>query len=256
MENYEKRSASNILVAYILVISLSAFTLGYLEVNKELGVLFVMMLFASSALFFNVSEIIRNKDASRYTKPKFVYDMRLLLKTLGGSTLLFFCSLFLFWGQTDKPIEALNGIKLGKVYTIDMLKAQHKNAYAVTSSSADYSFLIEDEYQPTMKTRIYVDIAGRVTKVSIKYSDIREADISELENELLELAIEQYGGKPSYRNADLFDGKNELSVKHDGNNVFLTIAQINNQGGKRYNDALRETSSIKLRAMNALKPTA
>lgn len=161
---------------------------------------------------------------------------------------IFTLVIFTQFGKTEKPIEQLNGFSLGQTYTLEMAKQTYPDAY--TLDNHDAGFVVSDKQRPQMLTYVYTDDDNNVFKVMSVYGPIEHTSASALKDELRDIALEEYGGQPSWRKADFFDGKNTLTVDAYMDSVVVSIEALADESTLVSPSGLaeQERESVKARA--------
>lgn len=156
------------------------------------------------------------------------------------------------YGETEKPIEHLNGIYLGAVYTPSDLAREGITVYE-PSVFDQFAFHLVDNEDPSAHTYVYTNDTGNVEEVKLVYKEVKAAGLRDLQLKIEAILLDTYGGKPTIRHGFLYDGTNLLSTWIDSSNkavgITLKVAENNH-----HDDGLaqRETLSVELRTMDAI----
>lgn len=181
-----------------------------------------------------------------------------LLKTVtgiqGALLLCFVLFVGVHFGETEKPIEQLNGVYLGHTYDADDFKKDGNTVITGTPSSR-YAFKITDDKDPTMTTYVYMNDKQEVTRVTVAYGSLKNTESSEAEAKLRELVRNQYGGKTTLLEGYLFDGKNMLDTYRGDDYAGITIFPLHTPEEDN-NKARREMMSLEIRAIDAVQGNA
>lgn len=139
--------------------------------------------------------------------------------------------LLLAYGETNKPLEKLNGIALGQHYTKADLVAEGVNVKEGGEGDV-FTYQIKDNQQPQLTTEVFQDPNYGVTKVTMTFSDFKDASsiltAKRIRNELAGF----YGGKKSYTDAFLKHGDNQLYVEANHSTVIISLASAHHHYGE------------------------
>lgn len=237
----------------IIFMLLAGLCMHLMSADVKITAIFCLISLGSTTAFLFFMFILSSSDELLDVKAQ-----NDLLKTVTGIQGALLLCLVLFvgvhFGETEKPIEQLNGVYLGHTYDADDFKKDGNTVITGTPSSR-YAFKITDDKDPTMTTYVYMNDKQEVTSVTVAYGSLKNTESREAEAKLRELARNQYGGKTTQRGGYLFDGKIMLDTYHGDDYAGITIYPVHTPEEDN-NKARREMMSLEIRAIDAVQGNA
>ncbi len=242
---------------YILGVGLGGFFCKTLSADNSVFLFFLVTFTLVTGIAF-IFTYARRHDTDRqderynfeYTTHHRSYDLTLCIVAATVTFLSCFAAFDYHYGETEKPIEQLNGFYLGEHYNPEDIELDGITVYEGGEDDG-YSFYTVDDERPSLRTYVIQNERDGVTKVVMSFGKMEYSDKGEIAEKLEEQLINNYGGKSSITRNLLHHGDRSVNIwiHHDGVSVSIEKNFMEEDAESK---AQRESLSIELRMIDAL----
>lgn len=185
-----------------------------------------------------------------YTSKHRRYDLTITFALLSVTSLLYGIVVSSYFGQTEKPIEQLNGFYLGHYYTPKQIDVTRVTVHQ-GGPDDHFAFYTLDNKTPNLKTYVFQSEERGVYKVVMAFENIKHTDKWDLKADLQEKMLTKYGGRPSITDSYLHHNNRFIDVLTLKNGVSITIREDESADSTGL-QAKREHLSVLLRLMDSM----